>query len=57
MVFSGHEDLNKFAHRVLREINIIKTEYTTDGYKDLWGYEFPLQALNRLGIGAKSIKS
>lgn len=56
IMFSGHENLAKFAHRVLREFKIIKAEYTTDGYKNLWGYEFPLQALNRLNIDAKSLK-
>ncbi len=56
IVFSGQENLSKFANEVLREFNIIKAEHTTDGYKNLWGYEFPLQALNRLNIGAKSLK-
>ena len=40
----------------LREFSMLKTEYSTDGYQCLWGHEFPLQALNRLSIGAKSIK-
>ena len=40
----------------LREFSMLKTEYSTDGYQRLWGHEFPLQALNRLSISAKSIK-
>ncbi|HAX51212.1 MAG TPA: hypothetical protein DDY59_01875 [Lachnospiraceae bacterium] len=56
IAFSGHENLGRFVHRVLREFSMLKTEYSTDGYQCLWGHEFPLQALNRLSIGAKSIK-
>lgn len=55
IVFSSQENLSRFVNRVLREFNLIKTEYTTEGYKNLWGYEFPLQALNRLNIAAKSL--
>ncbi len=54
--FSGYENLGKFVHRVLREFSMLKSEYSTDGYQNLWGHEFPLQALTRLSIGAKSLK-
>lgn len=56
IIFSGHENLGKFAHKVLREFNIIKTYYSTDGYENLWKHKFPLQALSRLSNGAKSLK-
>jgi hypothetical protein len=54
LVFYGREELTKFVHRVMRELSAIKAEYTTDGYKELWGYEFPSQALNRLSVAIKS---
>ena len=56
LLFCGTENLVKVAHRVLRRFNTIKIEHTVDGYKDLWGYEFPLKAIDRLRFAAKEIK-
>ena len=53
IIFIGKENLGRFVHRVLREFNAIKKNYSTDDYKNLWGHEFPLDALNRLSAAIK----
>jgi hypothetical protein len=50
IIFYGSDDFIKFVHRVLREFNLIKTQYTVNGYKNLWGHEFPLVAIEHLRI-------
>jgi len=54
LIFYGTEDLRKFAHRVLRQFNLIKSQHTVDGYKKTWGHEFPSKAIERLRFASKN---
>ncbi|MPN36669.1 hypothetical protein SDC9_184179 [bioreactor metagenome] len=54
LIFGGKGTLSKFVHKVLREFNKINIEHSSSGYKELWGYEFPLNEIDRLRAALKN---
>lgn len=55
MVFADKEDLYLFTRQILNEFNTITFEFNSESYKNNWGYEFPLSALNRLKKAIKNV--
>lgn len=57
LVISDKEDLQKFARQILHEFNTIALEYNIESYKNYWGHEFPINALNRLKKAIKNARN
>lgn len=57
LIFCGTDNLVKFSHKILREFDAIKIQHTVDGYKKLWGHEYPSKAIKRLRCALKEIKN
>lgn len=55
-IIVGQEDLDKFTQQIINEFDTIATKYTFNGYKNYWGYEFPINALNRLKVALSKLK-
>jgi hypothetical protein len=54
VVLVGQTDLYKLARKLRQQFNKIAAAYTPEEYKNLWGYEFPETALERLRRGLKA---
>jgi len=48
VIFETEEDLLKFSRKISREMERILIEYGADGYKRLWGHEYPAKEVNQL---------
>jgi len=56
VVFIGTGDLLEFALSIMRGFSRIALEYPADDYMNLWGHEFPVEALGRLNKAIKKMK-
>lgn len=48
LIFEGTDDLYTFAKRIKRQYDRLLYNHGLDGYKNIWGYDFPASELERL---------